>query len=256
MKKKEILILAVLACIALTIFSAIGVVLVMTNIQPATPTAQPTLIAVQPTAMLAPTRVKLELPTAAPAAPEPTPMPTQVVVQNPDQNAGQEDENRPSLTQQLSDYIAKHKPEAPQPRHNPAPQTNPGIEPPPLAYEESEPLPPPAGVNLPTGKWEYFASDAWGDQADFIAVEIEPEDASRGWISVVGAIYGDTWNSCKVYFFDVPVMLEEGELKFHQMTRMGSVVGGFKDGGTDEISVLIRDNLCTGDVFGILSRVQ
>lgn len=260
MKKKEILILVVLAVIALTIFSAIGLILMVPNNQPAQAAAQPTPVAVQstatPTPTPTPTRVKLELPTAVPEALEPTPVPTQVVVQNADQPAGGEDQTRPSLAQQMGQYIAEHKPQGPRPQPTSAPQTNPGLQPTPAPQPASEPLSPPPGVNLPTGKWEYFASDGWGDASEYIALEIKPEDASRGRISAVGAIYGNTWNPCEAYFIDVPVTLEEGELKFHQMNRMGSVVGAFKDGGLGEIAVLIQDNLCTGDVFGILSRAQ
>ncbi len=138
------------------------------------------------------------------------------------------------------------------------PTSTPTVTPPPTMtpLPTETPIPTAVPVSLPSGDWFYFASDsAWNGGSDFIGVTIKPEDAQKGVITFVSTRYGSSMNPCEVSFSMIPVKLEEGEKKFNQYTQFGSIVGRVNE-GEDEISVLIDDFYCTGDLFGILSRDQ
>jgi len=205
-----------------------------------------------------PTRMKFELPTAA-ANSEPTPTPTIVVIATPvtANTEGNTTEHK-SLTQELAEYSKHQQPSA---QLSPAdqgqaPASSEASQP---AASKTEPVMRSAKVvaNIPPGKWEYFAVDGWGLAADYIMVHIEPEDAKNGLISYIGAKYGRTANPCEVSFVQVPAVAKNnGLVGFHQKSRFGSVIGEFTTGRKNEISVLIDDFTCTGDLFGMLHQVE
>ncbi|MCG3208387.1 MAG: hypothetical protein FOGNACKC_01991 [Anaerolineae bacterium] len=93
--------------------------------------------------------------------------------------------------------------------------------------------------------------DPWGGQSEFIGLTIKPEDAQNGVITFISTNYGP----CSAAFGDIPVELEEGEIKFNQFTSHGSVVGSIKV-DKDKIAVLIDDFYCTDDLFGVLTRKE
>lgn len=269
MRKGQILILVALSMIALTVFAVTGLLFVIYGFSGRAPQKSEAIVmdnpsldqtesvTVQPASppVPIPTRVRLELPTAVPKS-APTPTPTRVILSvEVDPTSVESETSEPSFTDSLSQFIADQQPVPREPANstNQTQLSEQQTESP--APDPSSSRPPASNIMLPIGEWEYFASDGWGSAVDFIKIEIHPEDAKLGLISVLGTTYGVSSNPCKAYFFQIPVEQEEGELQFKQFTDYGSVVGGFKEGNY-KISVLARDYACTGEVFGILDKVQ
>jgi hypothetical protein len=105
-------------------------------------------------------------------------------------------------------------------------------------------------VVIPSGRWEYFATDLQGSSV-LIVVEISPEDAQKGIVTSVSSRYGLQSNACEVYFFNVRAVMKDGKKTIWYADYSGNAYGEFADNG--DIHLIVEDSSCNGKAFGILT---